>query len=170
MRLTRKALIISMSAALITLGACGGPGGGGSQVSRDDQLRRGVNANPDSVDPHKAQGTWENDIIGDMFIGLFTEDAASKPIPGVAESWTTSEDGLTWTFKLKHTNWSDGVPLTANDFVFSLRRMLNPKTARGGLCLDPLSDQERAGGELRPDPARATRGARGRRLHAGNPA
>ncbi len=128
MRLTRKALIVSMSAALLALGACGGPGGGGSQVSREDQFRRGVSSNPDSVDPHKAQGTWENDIIGDMFIGLFTEDAASKPIPGVADTWTTSEDGLTWTFKLKHTNWSDGVPLTANDFVFSLRRMENPKT------------------------------------------
>ncbi|MBI1361051.1 MAG: peptide ABC transporter substrate-binding protein [Alphaproteobacteria bacterium] len=128
MQFTRKAFVISMSAAFLALGACGGPSGGGSQVSREEQLRRGVNANPDSVDPHKAQGTWENDIIGDMFIGLFTEDAASKPIPGVAESWTTSEDGLTWTFKLKHTNWSDGVPLTANDFVFSLRRMLNPKT------------------------------------------
>jgi ABC-type transport system substrate-binding protein len=56
-----------------------------------------------------------------MFIGLFTEDAKSMPIPGVAESWTISEDQKTWTFKLKQTKWSDGTPLTAHDFVFSFR-------------------------------------------------
>ncbi|MDP3739436.1 MAG: peptide ABC transporter substrate-binding protein, partial [Hyphomonadaceae bacterium] len=84
--------------------------------------------NPDSVDPHKAQGTWENDVIGDMFIGLFTDDAKAHPIPGIAESWVVSEDQLTWTFKLRQTKWSDGTPLTAKDFEYSLRRLLDPTT------------------------------------------
>ena len=64
-----------------------------------------------------------------MFIGLFTEDAKPpSPIPGVAESWTVSDDQKTWTFKLKQTNWSDGEPLTADDFVFAFQRLFDPKT------------------------------------------
>jgi oligopeptide transport system substrate-binding protein len=111
------------AAAMLALAACGG-----SSTSTESQFRRGVGANPDSVDPHKAQGTWENDVIGDMFIGLFTDDASAQPIPGIAESWTVSEDQLTWTFKLRQTNWSDGQPLTAHDFVYSLRRLVDPAT------------------------------------------
>ncbi len=113
--------------ALLSLSACGGPSGG-DNASAGAQLRRGVGGTPDSIDPHKAEGTWNNDIIGDMFIGLTTEDEASKPIPGVAESWTTSEDGLVWTFKLKPWKWSDGTPLTAKDFEYAFRRLLDPKT------------------------------------------
>src|ERR1700754_2896802 len=125
MRLRRRVLI-GIAAAAIALSACGGPststsGAKGSELT----FRRGVGANPDSVDPHKAQGTWENDVIGDMFIGLFTEDAKAQPIPGVAESWTVSPDQKTWTFKLKHTNWSDGTPVTAKDFEYSLKRLEN---------------------------------------------
>jgi oligopeptide transport system substrate-binding protein len=113
--------------SLLALAGCGGPSGG-SSASLDTQFRRGIGSSPDSIDPHQTEGTWANDVVGDMFIGLFTEDAASQPIPGVAESWTTSEDGLTWTFKLKQTSWSDGTPLTAHDFVFGFRRLLDPKT------------------------------------------
>ena len=64
-----------------------------------------------------------------MYVGLFTDDAAGEPIPGAAESWTTSPDGLTWTFRLRPHTWSDGVPVTAQDFVFGLRRLVDPKTA-----------------------------------------
>jgi oligopeptide transport system substrate-binding protein len=64
-----------------------------------------------------------------MFVGLTTEDPTSKAVPGVAESWTVSEDGKTYTFKLRKSTWSDGTPLTANDFVFSLQRILLPETA-----------------------------------------
>jgi oligopeptide transport system substrate-binding protein len=99
------------------------------RLGRERQIfRRGVGANPDTVDPHKGSGTWENDVIGDMFIGLFTEDAKAQPIPGIAESWEISPDQLTWTFKLKQTNWSDGTPVTAKDFEYSFRRLLDPKT------------------------------------------
>ncbi len=124
----RSRILVGIAAAALALGACGGPSQKQTAANLETTLRRGVAATPDSVDPHKAQGTWENDIIGDMFIGLFTEDAKALPIPGIAESWVISDDQLTWTFKLKRTNWSDGQPLTAKDFEYSFRRLLDPKT------------------------------------------
>ena len=95
-------------AAVLLLAACGGESSDGA-----DRFRRGIGADPKSLDPQLVEGQWANDIIGDMFIGLFTEDEASKPVPGVAESWTVSEDQKTWTFKLKQSVWSDGEPVTA---------------------------------------------------------
>lgn len=92
-------------------------------------LSRGNGAEPYSIDPHRAISTAENNIIGDMFVGLYTEDAAGKPILGAAESVETSKDGLTWTFKLRPHTWSNGTPVTAEDFVFAFRRVLDPKTA-----------------------------------------
>lgn len=92
-------------------------------------LIRGNGAEPKSLDPHRATGTWENNIIGDMMLGLYTEDAAGKPILGAAESATPSVDGLKWTFKLRNHTWSDGVPVTAADFVLAYQRLLNPLTA-----------------------------------------
>jgi len=92
-------------------------------------LHRGNGAEPYSLDPHRAVMTAENNIIGDMLMGLYTEDAAGKPILGAAESASTSEDGLTWTFKIRDHVWSDGTPVTAEDFVFGFRRVLDQKTA-----------------------------------------
>jgi oligopeptide transport system substrate-binding protein len=93
-------------------------------------FQRGNAAEPDTLDPHLASTSWENHIIGDLFLGLTTEDAQAHPIPGIAESWTTSEDGLTWVFKIrKGMVWSDGVPIKASDAVFGLRRLMDPKTA-----------------------------------------
>lgn len=93
-------------------------------------IHRGNASEPDTLDPHLASGTWENNIIGDLFLGLTTDDINARPIPGVAESWTTSADGLTWTFKFrKGLVWSDGVPIKASDAAFGIRRVLDPKTA-----------------------------------------
>ena len=92
-------------------------------------IRIGNGAEPDTLDPQKSQGNWEADIISNMFLGLATDGQDGKPIPGAAESWTTSADGLIWTFKLRPgLVWSDGVPVTAEDFVYSLQRILDPKT------------------------------------------
>lgn len=120
---SKSRFFAGLLAAAMLLAACGGESSDGA-----DRFRRGIGADPKSLDPQMVEGTWANDIIGDMFIGLFTEDAASKPVPGVAESWTVSDDQLTWTFKLKTMNWSDGQPLTADDFVFSFQRLFDPKT------------------------------------------
>ena len=92
-------------------------------------LRRGNTAEPYSLDPQRATGIPENNIIGDMIMGLYTENPEGMPVLGAAESATTSEDGLTWTFKIRDHVWSDGTPVTANDFVYALRREMNPATA-----------------------------------------
>lgn len=92
-------------------------------------IAAGNGSEPATLDPHKATGTWEDRILSDMIVGLTQDDANGEPIPGMAESWETTPDGLVWTFHLRDADWSDGVPVTADDFVFSLRRILDPDTA-----------------------------------------
>jgi len=93
-------------------------------------LRRANGAEPDSLDPHKSSGTWEANIIGDMLLGLMTDGINGQPTLGSAESYSVSKDGLVYTFKLRaDMSWSDGVPLTADDFVFAFQRILDPATA-----------------------------------------
>jgi oligopeptide transport system substrate-binding protein len=125
MRLKLWAAAGAMALAF-SLAACGGPAADPEDAART--LTRGISANPDTVDPHLASGVWENTIIGDMFIGMFTDDEKAQPVPGMAESWTVSDDGLVWTFKLIDAKWSDGTPVTAYDFEFSMRRILDPAT------------------------------------------
>jgi oligopeptide transport system substrate-binding protein len=85
---------------------------------------------PGSIDPQLGTGDWENRIIGDYIEGLVTEDAFGEAIPGQAESWDISEDGLVYTFHLRDgIQWSDGEPVKASDFVFGLRRLFDPATA-----------------------------------------
>ena len=92
-------------------------------------LQYGNTSEPVSLDPHKTTGTWETRIMGDMTTGLTQDDPEGRPVPGMATRWETTPDGLTWTFHLRDAVWSDDVPVTADDFVFSLRRLLDPKTA-----------------------------------------
>lgn len=128
MILTRRSALTGAAAlaASTTLAACGG---GGADPQAATTLHIGNGAEPLSLDPHQASGTWENRIIGDMLIGLTTEDAQGRPVPGMATEWSTSADGLTWTFKLREATWSDGVPVTAEDFVFALRRLMTVQPA-----------------------------------------
>jgi oligopeptide transport system substrate-binding protein len=85
---------------------------------------------PGSIDPHKASGDWENRILGDYIEGLVAEDASADAIPGQAESWDISEDGLVYTFHLRDgIQWSDGEPVKASDFVFAFQRLFDPATA-----------------------------------------
>ena len=92
-------------------------------------LNRGGGAEPESLDPAFAGSAAEINILGDVMVGLTTLDAAARPIPGIAERWETSPDGLTWTFHLRQAHWSDGKPVTAQDFIFAWHRLLDPKTA-----------------------------------------
>lgn len=83
---------------------------------------------PQSLDPHKA-GTWEYHTLGDLYEGLTATDAGGRVIPGMAESWTISADGLTYVFKLRpRLKWSDGRALDSADIIWSLRRSLAPLT------------------------------------------
>jgi len=92
-------------------------------------LQYGNSTEPTSLDPPKTVGTWEDRILGELMIGLTQNDAEGRPVPGMATSWTTSRDGLTWTFHLRDALWSDGVPVTADDFVYGVRRLMDPATA-----------------------------------------
>lgn len=93
-------------------------------------LNLGNGGEPSTLDPHKASGNWENRIIGDFIEGLVTEAASGEAIPAQAESWTVSDDGTVYTFKLRPgIAWSDGTAITADTYVYSLRRLFNPATA-----------------------------------------
>jgi oligopeptide transport system substrate-binding protein len=115
--------------AALALAGCQGkvqrPGCPAGQIC----LEYGNETEPLTLDPQTANLITEGRIIGDLMVGLTTETADGSPQPGVAQSWTTSADGLTWTFRLRDAKWSDGVALTADDFVYSYRRILDPKTA-----------------------------------------
>ncbi len=90
---------------------------------------RGNSADPESLDPHKTSTTYEAHILRDLFEGLVMQDQNAALIPGVAESWTISDDGTVYTFKLRSDAvWSDGSPVTADDFVYSFRRLEDPAT------------------------------------------
>ena len=90
---------------------------------------RGSAAEPETVDPHKTSTVYEAHVLRDLFEGLVMQDAKADLIPGAAESWTISDDGKTYTFKLrKDAVWSDGSPVTADDFVYAFRRLEDPAT------------------------------------------
>jgi oligopeptide transport system substrate-binding protein len=133
---TRRAFLTSAGGAVL-LAACG-PGGtaqqgasGATARARPGEivLNRGNAAEPLSLDPHHSQAVWEDNIIGDLLVGLTTDTSNGTPIPGAAESWESSPDGMIWTFRLRDHLWSDGMPVTAGDFVYGWRRILDPKTA-----------------------------------------
>lgn len=92
-------------------------------------LERGNGAEVGTLDPIKASLTNEDFVVSDMIVGLTTSAPDGSTAPGVAKRWETSADGLVWTFHLRNALWSDGVPVTADDFVFSMQRILDPKQA-----------------------------------------
>jgi oligopeptide transport system substrate-binding protein len=121
-------LLVALGLALLLTG-CGKPGGRQACPAGETCLHIGNSAEPITLDPHKSQGTWEQHILIDSLMGLTQEDIDGNAMPGMAERWTVSPDGLTWTFYLRDATWSDSVPLTAEDFAFSFRRILTPATA-----------------------------------------
>ncbi|MCA0432826.1 MAG: peptide ABC transporter substrate-binding protein [Proteobacteria bacterium] len=96
----------------------------------DVVFNRGNSADPESLDPHKTSTVYEANILRDLFMGLMIHNAKAELEPGAAESYTVSEDGKVYTFKLRAgAKWSDGTPVTAQDFVFSWQRLVDPATA-----------------------------------------
>ncbi|OCH17642.1 ABC transporter substrate-binding protein [Aliivibrio logei] len=93
------------------------------------ELTRGNGTEVATLDPHKSQGVPESHVIRDLLEGLVNQDAAGNTIPGVAESWETT-DNKKFTFHLrKDAKWSNGAPVTADDFVYSFQRAVDPATA-----------------------------------------
>jgi oligopeptide transport system substrate-binding protein len=110
-------------AALLLALACG-TAGAAPQV-----LRIGNGIEPESLDPHRAEGVSAGNIVRDLFEGLTAVAPRGGVIPGAAESWDVSADGRVWTFHLRPTaRWSNGDAVTAEDFVAGLRRSADPAT------------------------------------------
>lgn len=106
-------------------------------------LNLALSSEPPTLDPALATDSTSGSIIRNVFEGL-THNNHGEIEPGVAESWEESEDGLTWTFTLRQdSTWSNGDPVTANDFEYSWKRALNPETAsQYASILYPLAGAE----------------------------
>ncbi|MBL8590057.1 MAG: peptide ABC transporter substrate-binding protein [Methylobacteriaceae bacterium] len=89
---------------------------------------RGAAGDPETLDPQKTSTVVESDLLLEMYEGLVTYDAKANVVPGVAERWSVSDDGLVYTFRLRDAKWSNGDAVKAGDFVFSFRRLMNPET------------------------------------------
>ncbi|MBZ6527441.1 peptide ABC transporter substrate-binding protein [Aerococcaceae bacterium DSM 111021] len=89
-------------------------------------------ANEPVVDPGLATDKNSIALIANIFDGLTRPTIQGNVEPGIAESWDVSEDLLTYTFHLRESSWSDGTPLTAEDFEYAWKRVLNPETASPG--------------------------------------
>ena len=120
-------------------------------------------ADPISLSPLKITAVQEDRIVSDLLVGLTQSAPDGSPVAGVASSWETSPDGKTWTFHLRHdVKWSDGVPLTSADFVYALRRLMDPAEASEYASLlyvihnaEPVNDGKLPGTALgisAPDP------------------
>ena len=124
-------LLTALVSVALILASCGGQSGEKTSAagSSGAEFIIGNGAEPQSLDPAKIQGTTEHRINLALFEGLVTYDPkTANAIPGVAESWDISEDGMTYTFHLRKAEWSDGTPITAQTFVDSWLRTLAPET------------------------------------------
>lgn len=98
-------------------------------ANEENILILGNGNEPKGLDPHLVSGVLESNIIRALFEGLCVEHPSEngQSMPGAAMSWTPNEDFTQWTFSLNpDAKWSDGVPVTAHDFVFAFRRLLSP--------------------------------------------
>ena len=127
----------SLARALATFAAAAAAGAAvhaavippGTVLAARQEMVRNNGAEPESLDPAYIESVPAAEIDRDLFEGLTATDHHSNVVPGVAESWK-QVDPTTWVFKLrKNATWSNGTPVTAEDFVYSWRRFLDPKTA-----------------------------------------
>ncbi len=98
------------------------------QGNRDGVLHFGNGVEPEGLDPHIVTGVAENKIVSALFEGLVSKHPETlEAVPGVAETWEISEDATVYTFNLRDdAAWSNGDPVTAEDFVWSWQRLLTP--------------------------------------------
>ena len=98
---------------------------------RTHTLLLGNGAEPRDLDPHITVAYTDYNILVALFEGLTViDEATSQPKPGVAASWDIPPDGCVYTFHLRpDAAWSNGDPLTAQDFAFSIERILSPELA-----------------------------------------
>jgi oligopeptide transport system substrate-binding protein len=136
-RITRRDAAFSLAAALAFSPA--------KAAAAEIVFHRGNDSDPETLDAHKTSTVSEAHLLRDLCEGLVIHHIDGTVVPGVAESWTTSDDGKTYLFKLRrNARWSNGDPVKASDFVFSLRRMVNPETgAKYANILYPILNAEK---------------------------
>lgn len=117
--------IVSLVLAFACVGACSAPDDDDVQT-----LNRGIEAEPESLDVHKARSTAAGDVQRDLGEGLTGYTPEGELVARAAERWEISEDGRDYTFFLRRdARWSNGQPVVAEDFVYSFRRLVDPATA-----------------------------------------
>jgi peptide/nickel transport system substrate-binding protein/oligopeptide transport system substrate-binding protein len=131
--------LVLIAAMAFGLAACGdatttenstSAGGTATATSGEKELRVQVGPNPETIDPALNSAVDGGNIIIHTFETLLTTDEDGQIQAGQAETWEVSDDGLTWTFHLRDgLKWSDGSDLTANDFVYSWKRVCDPEVA-----------------------------------------
>ncbi|MDV6251896.1 peptide ABC transporter substrate-binding protein [Vibrio sp. EA2] len=122
-------LISSLLTPVVTTSAFADVMPGDVKLAAEQVLVRANDAEAATLDPAKAEGMPEMHILRDLFEGLVIQDRNGNIVPGVAQSWET-KDNQTFVFHLrKDAKWSNGDPVTAEDFVYALRRAVDPKLA-----------------------------------------
>ena len=112
--------------SIVTLTACSGD----SESSSEKILKVAKDTELASMDQHIATDGLSFEVIAATIEGLYTSDADGNAIPAIAKCYDVSEDGLVYTFHLREdAKWSNGDPVTANDFVYAWRRLVDPNTA-----------------------------------------
>jgi oligopeptide transport system substrate-binding protein len=131
MRPRPAAFVLGLAAAALGLAGCGRRETPAEAGLRTQTLLLGNGAEPQDLDPQICTAYTEYNILIALYEGLTSiDEATSQPVPGVAESWEASPDGLVYTFHLRaDARWSNGDPVTADDFVFSFHRILSPGLA-----------------------------------------
>lgn len=118
----------------------GGPSG--TELATDQTLHAGNGAEPQTLDPHRAEGVTSSNVLRDLYEGLTIEAPDGAVIPGVAKRWEISADGRIYTFYLRDdARWSNGDAVTAVDFEFGLQRSVDPATLSNySSILEPIEN------------------------------
>lgn len=126
----KKGAIIATAAACFSMLLTGCQNKATSNANNQSKITIVQNAPVDSLDPILAYQNTSSIVVANTTEGLYTIDANDKPRLGLASKVETSNHGLTKTFTIRDdAKWSNGTPITANDFVFAWRRLSNPKNA-----------------------------------------
>ncbi|TGU87362.1 peptide ABC transporter substrate-binding protein, partial [Mesorhizobium sp. M00.F.Ca.ET.186.01.1.1] len=104
-------------------------GDSGGQADPAARLKLNLKTEPPSLDPPKGFDSTSNEVLNATMEGLARLDKDHKPQPAMAEKWSVSEDGKTYTFTLRDSKWSNGDPVTAQDFEFAFKRIVDPNNA-----------------------------------------
>ncbi|ACD22729.1 peptide ABC transporter substrate-binding protein [Clostridium botulinum] len=123
------AITLALTLGFSSLVGCGG---GSSNDPNAQVITYNLNSDPKTLDPALNEAVESGTVIVNAFEGLYKLDENNKAIPGIAEKCDISEDGTVYTFHIRDgVKWSNGDVLTANDFEYSWKRVLNPATASG---------------------------------------